>query len=457
MNSYYRLLAVALLVLCGAVGYFDYISETKTDSVLYRPFQLGLDLSGGTHLVYEADTRDVADADKKEAMQSLRSVIERRVNIFGVSEPLVQIEQSGLGANAIHRLVVELPGITNIDEALKIIDKTPELDFRLEKNGGISQSDIDALSKLEQSGNATATVAFLNSWYLPSGLTGRLVESAEVVFDNSGQGVGGPQVLVKFNNDGASRLTKITTENIGKPLAIFLDGELKSAPVIQDSIANGQALITGDFSIDEAKTLVRDLNLGALPVPIKLISTQTIGATLGEVALAKGVKAGLYGFIILSLFMIFWYRLPGLISVFALTFYVLIMVAIFKLIPVTLSAAGIAGFILSIGVAVDANVLIFERLKEELRGGKRLSDSIKDGFIRAWLSIRDSNLSSLISAIILFWFGTSLIKGFALTLGLGVVVSMFTAIVVTRTWLLALGFEHKNRFLVFLFGNGLKR
>jgi len=200
--------------------------------------------------------------------------------------------------------------------------------------------------------------------------------------------------------------------------------------------------------------LVRNLNLGALPVPIHLISSQTIGATLGADALAKGVYAGLLGLAVVASLMILWYRLPGLVAVVSLGVYIILMLALFKLIPVTLTAAGIAGFILSIGIAIDANVLIFERLREELREGKSLYEATIDGFARAWLSIRDSNLSSLISAIILFWFGTSMIKGFALTMALGIVISMFTAITVTRTFLLAIGVKHKTKLTSFLFSSG---
>lgn len=455
----YRFLAILLIILGLVLGYFVYLSEVDHDSRLYRPFHLGLDLSGGTHLVYQADQMVLSESeDVGEAMASLREVIERRVNVFGVSEPLVQVEQSGFGGEAEHRLIVELPGVTDVDEALRIIDQTPQLEFRLENPEGISD---EALAQL--SGDvASSTVELgvdLNDLFVETGLTGRLVERAQVDFGGSapGQGVTGPGVLVEFNNEGTELLEQITRENIGKSLAIFLDGELKSAPIIRDEIPNGQAIITGDFSIEEAKTLVRDLNLGALPVPIELVSTQTIGATLGEKVLADGIRAGVIGLLIVSIFMILWYRLPGLVAVLTLAFYVVLMLALFKLIPVTLTAAGIAGFILSIGIAVDANVLIFERVKEEMRGGKRVSEAITGGFARAWPSIRDSNLSSIISAIILFWFGTSLIKGFALTFGLGVVVSMFTAIVATRTFLLALGVEHKKPLIMFLFGSGLSK
>jgi len=234
-------------------------------------------------------------------------------------------------------------------------------------------------------------------------------------------------------------------------VAILFDGAVISAPTVREEIRDGRAEISGQFTLAEAKNLTRDLNLGALPVPIKLASTQVVGATLGQEAAERGMAAGVIGLIIVAVFMVFWYRLPGLVSVVSLAIYVALMLAIFKLLPVTLTAAGIAGFILSVGIAIDANILIFERLREELVGGKGLWDSIKEGFTRAWTSIRDSNLSSIISAVILFWFGTSLIKGFALTLAIGIGVSMFTAITVTRTFLLAVGFRRQTKVTNFLF------
>jgi len=251
---------------------------------------------------------------------------------------------------------------------------------------------------------------------------------------------------------------KITTENKGKVLAIFLDGQIISSPVINDAITDGKAIISGNFTADEAKSLVRDLNYGALPVPIELISTQTIGASLGEDAKTNGVKAGVVGMSLVTAFLILWYRLPGLVASISLLAYVILSLAAFKVMSVTFTAAGIAGFILSIGMAVDANVLIFERLKEELKKGKSVHDSLHEGFSRAWLSIRDSNISSIITSIILFWLGTSAIKGFALTLGIGVLISMFTAITVSRTFLFAIA-PNKDKSVSkrvrFLFSNGL--
>ncbi len=376
-------------------------------------------------------------------MDSLKEVRERRVNVFGVSEPLVQTEHAGF-VSGLHddRLIVELPGVTDIEEAKKLIGLTPTLEFRLAREGG------DKI--LENNPNAT-----IDELFIDTGLTGRLLSKSQVLFDSNTRA---PYVGLNFNEEGAKLFAELTKKNKGQVLAIFLDNQILSAPVIQDEITDGVAQITGKFTPEEVKLLVRDLNYGALPVPINLVNSQTIGASLGEEALDAGVKAGIIGFAVLSLFLIFWYRLPGLIAVMALVAYVVLSLTIFKLIPVTLTAAGLAGFILSIGMAVDANVLIFERTKEELMKGKKISDALHEGFSRAWLSIRDSNTASIITAVILFWLGTSAVKGFALTLGVGVIVSMFTAITLSRTFLFAIAprdtGEAEGKFKRFLFSNG---
>ncbi len=465
--TYYRVFAVILLALGLGVGYFNYYSQVATGSMFYRPFKLGLDLKGGTHLVYEADTKTLSGGDVSEAMNSLREVIERRINVFGVSEPLIFTETTGLGAEAKHRLVVELPGVTDVNEALKLISKTPVLEFKTERPDGPEKDKIVAAYTAAQEqikANSSTTVEQIlktnplvlqDPNYIASGLTGRYLKRSAVAF--GGQGVTTPRVTLEFNEEGAKLFGELTKANVGKTIAIYLDGELLSAPTVQGAIEDGRAEITGQFTIDEAKQMVRDLNLGALPVPITLVSTQTIGATLGQEAFDRGVMAGLIGLLFIAAFMILWYRLPGLIAVVSLSMYVAIMLALFKLIPVTLTAPGIAGLILSIGIAVDANVLIFERMKDELRHDKKFHEALMDGFSRAWLSIRDSNLSGIISASVLFWFGTSLIKGFALTLLLGILVSLFTAIVVTRTFLFALGVKHKTKVSTFLFGSGFTK
>lgn len=293
---------------------------------------------------------------------------------------------------------------------------------------------------------------YQDPYFVPTSLTGAFLEKATVQFD---QTTSQPLVQLTFTDEGRKLFAEITKANVDKQVAIYLDGSPISTPVVQEPILDGNAQISGDFNVQTARELVGRLNSGALPVPIALLSTQTIGATLGERALDAGVRAGIVGILVVAVFLLLWYRLPGLISVIALAIYVALMLAIFKLIPVTLTAAGIAGFILSIGMAVDANILIFERMKEELKKGKDIVDAIDDGFARAWLSIRDSNISSILSAAILFWFGTSMVKGFALTLGIGVLVSMFSAITVSRTLLMALGTRGNSKAIRFFFGNGL--
>ncbi|MBP9711114.1 MAG: protein translocase subunit SecD [Candidatus Pacebacteria bacterium] len=407
-------------------------------------FKLGLDLSGGTHLVYNADTSKVPAAEVGDALASLREVIERRVNAFGVGEPVVQTQQGGALGGGVQRLVVELPGVTDVDEAVKMIGQTPLLEFKLVK-AGMEESLVG------ENGQPNPEA------FTDTGLTGALLSRAALDFGGNQMIQGQPTVRVDFNAEGAKLFADLTGANIGKQIAIFLDGSLISAPVVQAHITNGTAIISGNFTAESAKELVRNLNLGALPVPIVLASTQTIGAILGEEAVHAGILAGIVGFLALSAFMIFWYRLPGVVAVLSLLIYVVLMLAIFKLVPVVLTAAGIAAFILSVGLAVDANVLIAERLKEELAAGKKAEAAIREGFARAWLAIRDSNIAHIIAAVILFWFGTSLIKGFALVFGIGVVVSMLSAITISRTFLLALGVKETSRLGHFLLRSGLRK
>jgi len=445
----HRILSVFLLLIAVGAGFTVYksdkVSPAENPRLAKYAFKLGLDLNGGTELSYRANASDLKSGDINGAMSSLRDVIERRINIFGVSEPVVRVENPGIVSGGIeHRLLVEIPGVTDVNEAIALIGKTPQLDFMLLR---------------PEAKNFTADELALKTAediFLPTGLGGQYLDGAQLQFTNQGssQLAGQPIVAITFNGEGRELFAKITREHKGEVLAIFLDGQVISSPVIQDEISDGKAIISGGFTPEEAKTLVRDLNYGALPVPIELVSTQTIGATLGQNAKTSGVKAGIAGFILLAVFLILWYRLPGVIATLSLAMYVIFSLALFKLIPVTLTAAGIAGFILSIGMAVDANILIFERMKEELKRGKSVHDALHEGFSRAWLSIRDSNISSIITAIILFWLGTSAIKGFALTLGLGVLVSMFTAITVSRTFLFAIAPKSESKFKKFLFSNG---
>ena len=456
-----RLSAIIVLVIGFTIGFFVYTSQVQKESNFL--FKLGLDLSGGTHLVYRADVSDILPGEVGNSMDALRDVIERRVNLFGVSEPIVQVETtSGIFTESQeNRLIVELPGITDIDEAVAMIGQTPLLEFKLERPAG-SEKDV-LLEQLEEArlifeaeGEVDPSlIPQEDVLYIPTELTGRYVERATLSF--GGHTNTEPTVLLDFDKEGGDIFAQLTKDNTGKVMAIYLDGAPISTPVIREEIRGGSAVISGGFTPQEAKELVGRLNSGALPVPIELLSSQTIGASLGEVAKASGIKAGIIGLILVAIFMLLWYRLPGIVAIVALGIYIVIMLALFKIIPVTLTAAGIAGFILSIGMAVDANVLIFERMKEELHRGVALREAIEQGFKRAWLAIRDGNISSIITAIILFWFGTSLIKGFALVFGIGVLMSMFTAITVTRTLLLAISKNETGRLARFVFGSGISK
>jgi protein-export membrane protein SecD len=305
--------------------------------------------------------------------------------------------------------------------------------------------------KVDKDGKASVDA---NQQFVQTELTGRYLKQASLEFD---QNTREPKVSLQFDDKGTQLFADITKANIGKMVAIYLDGAPISTPVVREQIPNGQAVISGSFTPTEAKLLVGRLNSGALPVPISLLSRQTIGATLGVSAVQAGVKSTIIGFLLIALFLILWYRLPGLVAVISLCIYIAIILALFKLLPVTLTAAGVAGFIISLGIAVDANVLIFERVKEELRLGRTISDAVATGYSRAWFSIRDSNTSSIITAVILFWFGTSLIKGFALTLGMGVLVSMLSAITITKIFLSSIDFIGESKFARFLFSSGLSK
>jgi preprotein translocase subunit SecD len=422
--------AIGILVVAVLLGWF--VMATNAPGSPYA-FKLGLDLAGGTELIYTADTSAVV-TDKKGALDSLREVIEKRVNVFGVAEPLVQLEQSSAVAGEVQdRLIVELPGVTDVAAAVDALGKTPILEFKL-----VSGSE------------ATTT-------YISTELTGRYLESAELQF---GQASGGglanqPVVVLHFDETGAKLFEELTTENVGRQIAIFLDGAVISSPVVQEPIVGGDATITGQFTPAEGRDLVQNLNFGALPVPIELSSSNAVGPTLGAAALDAGLIASIIGFALVALFMIAWYRLSGLVSVVALVIYVVITLAIIKFIPVTLTASGIAAFILSIGMAVDANVLIFERMKEELRSGKAPSEAAKAGFARAWPAIRDGHFTMIISSVILFWMGTSLVQGFALVFGFGVVVSLLSAVTITQTLLAAILPKERTGAWQFLLSTGL--
>lgn len=366
------------------------------------PFRLGLDLQGGTHLVYQADTSQVKGVSERDALASVRNVIERRINLFGVAEPLVQIAKSGTN----WRLIVELAGIKNVNQAIELIGGTPFLDFR---EAGADPQDIKS--------------------YTPTALNGSLLSRASVQFGELNK----PQVSLEFNSQGAILFKELTEKNLGKPLAIFLDGLPISIPTVQSVIPNGTAVITGNFSLQEARELAQRMNAGALPVPITLIAQETVGASLGQSSLSQMMHAALWGIAALLVFIVGYYRFPGLLGFVALMMYVALILALYKLIPVTLTLAGIAGFILSLGIAIDANILIFERIKDERRAGKSLESAIESGFLRAWSSVRDSNITDLITAGALYFLvGSSFVQGFALTLIIGILLSLVTAVFVSR-------------------------
>lgn len=451
------ILAIFILLLGSGVALFVFKSEPKLNKnfattysfLKNHPFRLGLDLSGGTHLIYKADTSAVPSGQVGDSMDSLRDVIERRINLFGVSEPVVQVQSGGFVSGAGEQLIVDLPGVTDVKQAIDMIGQTPLLEFKIE-----APKDAPKTITVGKDGKLDLGAIDLSQKFVSTELTGRYLKKATLEFDTNTRE---PKVSLQFDDTGTKLFAEITKANIDKMVAIYLDGAPISTPVVREEIPNGQAVISGSFTPTEAKTLVGRLNSGALPVPITLLSTQTIGAILGDSAVNAGVRATVIGFLLVALFLILLYRLPGLIATLSLCIFIAIILAFFKLMPVTLTAAGIAGFIISIGIAVDANVLIFERTKEELRSGKTIHDAISAGFSRAWLSIRDSNISNFITAVILFWFGTSLIKGFALTLGMGVIVSMFSAITITRIFLGAFSFIGEGKVARFLFGSGISK
>jgi len=518
---WYAFVGILVLTLLAFLVDWPHVPSWVPGSGFWNRYnvQLGLDLKGGSHLVYQADVSQVPTTERASALDGVRDVIERRVNFFGVSEPVVQTSKVGES----WRVIVELPGVKDVNQAIKLIGETPILEFKEQsapaqpdtttekynaeaktkaedilqrarrgenfaklatqyseddgskvkggdvgyfgrgvmvkpfeeaafslKVGEIDKTLVESsfgyhiIKKTgERQGTAgpevsashilikTKQAATPEPWKT-TGLSGKQLARAGVEFDPN---TGMPLVNLTFNDEGKKLFGELTGRNVGKPVAIFLDGAPISVPTVQQAITGGSAVITGNFTLPEAKQLAQRLNSGALPVPIHLLTQENVDASLGRSSVEKSLLAGMLGILLVGLFMITYYRFPGLLAVIALGVYSLITLAIFKLWPVTLTLAGIAGFILSVGMAVDANVLIFERLREELRAGRPLLPAIDEGFKRAWTSIRDSNVSSLITCAILMWFGSSLVKGFAVTLSLGILVSIFTAITVTRTLL----------------------
>lgn len=379
--------------------------------------KLGLDLKGGTQIVYEAQMQDVPQSDRESAILGVKNIIERRVNLFGVSEANIQTVKD----NKNYRILVEMPSVYDAEHALSLIGKTAQLTFREAVPGATASSEIDP------------TVFF----GINTPLTGKHLKKSTVVFDPN---TGKPQVSLEFNNEGAKLFESISQKNIGKQLAIFLDEQIVSAPVVNETISGGKAVISGSFTLQQAKNMSIQLNSGALPVAIKVVEQKNVGPTLGEESIRKSITAGIIGLGMVIFIMIGNYQKMGILATFALIIYGTLSFALFKLIPITLTLPGISGFLLSVGMAVDANILIFERIKEESRAGKPKLIARELGFGRAWDSIRDANIATLLTCFILFnpfdWnflITSGSVRGFATTLSIGLVMSLFTGIIVTRT------------------------
>lgn len=400
-----------------------------TLSVLLRPlgvqrdFSLhrGLDLAGGVSITLHADMNSIAPAQRQTALESAKAVIEKRVNFFGVSEPVIQTAL----VDKDYRIIVELAGVLDVQEATSLVGTTAQLSF-WEGVATESARNIATPSALPFG------IEALFPHPHKTLLTGKDLRESRVTFDpNKSE----PQVQLTFTDEGARKFAIITKQNIGSRIAIVLDDQTIQAPTVREEISGGNAVITGGFTTDQAKALSVQLTAGALPVPLFVLEQRSIGATLGDVSLQKSLFAGTLGFFIIVLFMIVLYGRLGVVASISLLLYALYTLTIFRIIPVTLTLAGIAGFVLSIGMAVDANILIFERMREEIRAGKPRNVALNLGFSRAWSSIRDSNIASIITSLVLIYFGSGVVRGFAMTLLIGVLVSMFSAITVTRTFL----------------------
>lgn len=528
-------MVVALAVFAGLIAYPKAVEKIPPvyNTLNKLKVNLGLDLQGGIRLEYAADLSQIPANQKTDAMQAVQDVIERRVNAFGVAEPVIYTTKSGTE----NRLVVELAGVRDINQAKELIKETPFLEFKeqktteppqipqeeLDKENAAAKTKAEDILKQAQNGGDFAQLAKDNSedpgsaadggdlgfvkkgtfvpefdkvlfddpdfkdgqiypqvvetqfgWHIikkietrgegdatevhaahiliakktqpqpqiewvSTGLSGKNLKSAQVEFQN--QGLSEPVVSLQFDSEGAKLFGEITKRNVGKPVGIFLDGQLISYPNVNEEITSGNAQISGNFTVEEAKDLAKRLNEGALPVPINLVGQESVDASLGQVSLSQSLKAGAIGLAVVMIFMIVYYRYLGLVAAVALLIYTALMISIFKLsglpimpkaFQITFTLSGIAGFILSIGMAVDANVLIFERTKEELKRGRSLPNAVDEGFKRAWPSIRDGNYSTILTSIILIWVGTGFVKGFAVILVIGVLMSMFTAIVLVK-------------------------
>lgn len=401
------------------VGNFTLSSPTLKLGTWERSLEIkqGLDLQGGTEVILSADMTEVKAEDRPDALDSVKEVITRRVDLYGVAEPSIRT----IVSEDSYRISVSLPGVSNPEEALELIGQTASLDFR----------ELPV---------ATGTATYAD--FQVTGLTGKDLLKSSVGFNPQD---GKPEINLQFSEEGGQKFGEITTRNVGKPLAIFLDDVPLTTPTVQQPISDGRAVINGQYTIEEAKNMVITLNAGALPVPISILSQHNVAPTLGQASVQKSLRAGAIGLGLVALFMILNYGYLGFIADLGLIIYGLLTLAVYKLVPITITLPGLAGFILSIGMAVDSNILIFERMKEERRKGNNWLGSMELGFGKAWDAIKDANIATLITTFVLFnpfdWTflnSSGLVRGFALTLFLGICISLFTGIFVTRNLLRAL-------------------
>lgn len=430
-----------LVIIALGVGAFWLVQDPG------YPIRRGLDLQGGLQVLLEADL----PADRPitpDEMNTARQIVDQRVNALGVAEPLVQVEGD-------RRILVELPGIDNPDEAIALIQETALLEFVDTGSSSLPEGlcirtslNEGAASPCETGGDGTAVPTFETI------MTGAELQEAHVELDST---FNRPYVAFTLHSEAADIFADYTRDNQGQFLTIVLDKQVISSPRIESAITSGSGSITGQFTTEEATKLALQLRYGSLPIPLRIETTRQVGATLGQQSIDDSIRAGIIGVIMVLIFMLAYYRLPGVLADVALLIYVLLNFAVFVLLPVTLTLPAITGFLLSIGMAVDANVLIFERLKEELRDGRRIDDAVHAGFSRAWTSIRDSNVATLVICAVLWMFGRSFgasaVQGFAITLAIGVTISMFTAVIITRTLAFlviggAAGWLQKNKWLL---------
>ncbi len=360
----------------------------------YKNFSLGMDLAGGIILTYQIDWQNIDKKEFKNILEQTKDLIERRINFLGVNEYFVSFSESG-------RILIEIPNIKDLESAKKIIGETPFLEFKIPENDN----------------------------FISSGLTGKYLKRAEVILNPQTLE---PMVNLIFDKEGSKIFKELTEKYLGKPIAIYLDGQLISSPVVKEIIENGEAQITGNFTLEEAKILANRLNQGSLPVPLKLIAESVINPILSEKILKNALYASILGIFLVILFMIIFYSFYGFLANIALIFFLVFNLALYKILGVTISLASLSGLVLAVGMAVDANILIFERIREERKKNLKLKDIIKEGFNRAFPSIRDSNMTTIISSLLIYFLATSFVKGFALTLFFGVIFSFLTAVFFTR-------------------------